>query len=125
MEIEDKRSINHEEQQANHLKSREKSEHRRNLRKPLKGQRRNLKPSGPRDKNWNYGTEDEWDDAKFEQRQRIMPLDERDRRRSLEAAAYRRPNGASNRRTDHCETPRDGFVGEQRAMQRQSEPARP
>ena len=98
MEIEDKRSIDHEEQQADHLKSREKAEHRRNLRKTLKAQRRNLKPRGPRDKNWSYATEDEWDDAKFEQRQRVMPLDERDRRLSLEAAAYRRPNGVLGER---------------------------
>ena len=110
METESNRPIEHEEREANHLKNREQSEHRRRLRKTLKGQRRNLKPRGPRDRNWTYDTAEDWDDADIEQRQRIMPLDEADRRRSLEAAAYRNPNGRGERATG------EQAIGEHRGM---------
>ena len=112
LEIEDQRSIEHEEKVADHHRNTVKAEHRRNLRRTLKGQRRNLKPRGPRDKNWIDVTGDQWDGTKFEQRQRIMPLDEGDRRRSLEAAAYRRTNGVPAERAiaEHATTKHRGMI---------------
>ena len=54
-----------------------------------KGQRRNLKPKPPRKKNWTTEEYDDWDQHGHEVRERIMPMDELDRRRALERAAFR------------------------------------
>ncbi len=58
-----------------------------------KGQRRNLKPKPPRRKNWNAEEYEEWDEHDHEVRERIMPMDEQDRRRALEQAAFRAAAG--------------------------------
>ena len=65
-----------------HIQRRSRS-HR--LRVARKGQRRNLRPRPPRKKDWAVQPR-EWDDSDHELRERIMPIDERDRRRALEKA---------------------------------------
>ena len=69
----------------------EKAIRGRRLQKALKGKRRNLEPKPPRKKDWTRESYDSWDDSNLDQRERIMPIDERDRRRSLEQAAFKDP----------------------------------
>ena len=54
-----------------------------------KGQRRNLKSKPPRKKNWNREQHEDWNQHDHQRRERIMPVDERDRRRALEQSAFR------------------------------------
>ena len=54
-----------------------------------KGQRRNLKPRPPRKKDWTLDEYEDWDRHDEPLRERIMPIDENDRRRDLERAAFR------------------------------------
>lgn len=68
-----------------HIESRSLS---RRLRVARKGQRRNLRPRPPRKKDWAV-LPIEWDDSDHELRERIMPMDEKDRRRALEKAVLR------------------------------------
>ncbi len=56
---------------------------RRNL-----GLRRNLQPKGPRQKRWDPVDHEEWDDLDHTSSQKIMPLDEGDRRRAVQKAAF-------------------------------------
>ena len=55
----------------------------------VKGQRRNLKPRPPRRKDWTLEEYEDWDRHDHPVRERIMPIDENDRRRGLEQAAFR------------------------------------
>ena len=55
----------------------------RRLRVARKGQRRNLRPRPPRKKDWDV-LPSEWEDSDHDLRERIMPIDENDRRRTLE-----------------------------------------
>ena len=63
----------------------EKGNRSRRLRVARRGQRRNLRPRQPRKKDWAVSPI-EWDDSDHELRERIMPIDESDRRRALEKA---------------------------------------
>ncbi len=66
----------------------EKSARRQRLKSARKGQRRNLEPKPPRRKNWDVASVDEWDELDLDPRERIMPIDELDRRRAIENAAF-------------------------------------
>lgn len=68
----------------------EKGARRRRLRAAGEGQRRNLEPKPPRKRDWELASVDEWDELDLEPRERIMPIDERDRRRAIEAAAFKK-----------------------------------
>ena len=69
----------------------EKAIRRGRLAKALKGQRRNLESKPPRKKNWTLERHEDWDDIGYELRERVMPIDERDRRRAVEQAAFKDP----------------------------------
>ena len=69
----------------------EKAVRGRRLRTALKGQRRNLKPKPPRRKDWTPERDEDWDAPDHELRERIMPIDEKDRRRAVERAAFKGP----------------------------------
>ena len=51
-----------------------------------KGQRRNLKSRPPRRKSWALATYEDWDQHDHQPLERIMPIDEGDRRQALERA---------------------------------------
>ena len=53
------------------------------------GLRRNLKPKPPRSKNWTLEQHGDWEQHDHQLRERIMPIDERDRRRALKQAVFR------------------------------------
>ena len=62
-----------------------KSDRRRKLATERKKYRRNQQPRGPRQRDWipanlDLTQLDEWDDSGYEDFERIMPLDEADRR---------------------------------------------
>ena len=61
----------------------------RGTKRVLKGQRRNLKPRPPRRKDWTLEEYEDRDQHDYPIRERIMPIDENDRRRALERAAFR------------------------------------
>ena len=69
----------------------EKAIRQRRLRTARKGQRRNLEPKPPRKKAWTMERYEDWDDLGHKLHERIMPIDERDRRRALEQAAFKDP----------------------------------
>ena len=54
-----------------------------------RGQRRNLKPKPPRSKNWTLEQYGDWEQHDHQLRERILPIDEGDRRRALKQAAFR------------------------------------
>lgn len=87
MDNEDRPSIESAKTVADHTKNEAKAK-RRQLRAEQKRRRRNLKSKGPRTKNWAYDSLVEQDDFGLERRERMMPLDEGDRRRNLERAAF-------------------------------------
>lgn len=53
------------------------------------GLKRNIDPKAPRTKRWDPVSEEEWDDTADDQLERVMPLDERDRRKAMEKTAFR------------------------------------
>ncbi|MDA1347835.1 MAG: ribosome small subunit-dependent GTPase A [Chloroflexi bacterium] len=57
--------------------------------------KRNIDPKAPRTKRWDAVSEEEWDDTADDQLERVMPLDESDRRREMEEAAFRAEAGRS------------------------------
>ena len=61
----------------------------RRAKRMRKGQRRNLKPKPPRRKDWALEEYEDWDQHDHPVRERIMPIDENDRRRGLERAAFK------------------------------------
>lgn len=73
----------------NHFEMRDR---RRRLKAARKGMRRNLRPKPPRRKNWALDRHDGADDAERSRHERIMPIDEGDRRHALEQAAFRNPD---------------------------------
>jgi hypothetical protein len=46
--------------------------------------RRNIKSKAPRIRDWGTGADDDWEETQYSERDRIMPEDERDRRRGIE-----------------------------------------
>ena len=52
-----------------------------------RGLRRNIRSSTPRSHEWGPGDEEDWDESDYTERDRIMPEDERDRRRRMEREA--------------------------------------
>ncbi len=70
----------------NHLKNMEKSERKQQLRKANKKMRRNVSSKGARRKDWF--DVDAVMDGDYDDFERIMPLDESDRRRNVEQMAY-------------------------------------
>lgn len=108
MEYEDNSSIESGKSEADHVKETAKANRRRRLRTDGKKQRRNLKSRAPRAKSWNYESLVDQDDSGLERRERIMPLDEIDRRRRLEQSAFHDDHGAQ----DHSITDTQGIVGE-------------
>ena len=73
---------------TDHVTNEAKSKRRQQLRAEGKKRRRNLKPRPPRSKSWDYELMSNPDDVGSVRHERIMPLDERDRRRDLEMAAF-------------------------------------
>ena len=69
------------------IRSYERGMQRQRARAARGVQRRNLEPRPPRKKNWEVESHAEWDDTHFDLRERIMPIDERDRRSTIESAA--------------------------------------
>ena len=65
--------------------------------------KRNLNPRPPRNKRWTAEDPDRWDDQDHARQERIMPVDEGDRRRAVEQAAFEtnraRANGPGSRET--------------------------
>ena len=53
------------------------------------GLRRNLKPKPPRSKSWTLEQHGDWEQHDHQLRERIMPIDEKDRRRALKQAVFR------------------------------------
>ena len=68
---------------------------RRNL-----GLRRNLQPKGPRQKSWDPVDYEEWDESDHSSSQKIMPLDEGDRRRAVQKAAFDAASSSSDEPED-------------------------
>ena len=62
---------------------------RRRLRTVRRGQRRNLEPKPPRENNLKLERYEDWDDLDHGPYERIMPIDERERRRAIEQAAFK------------------------------------
>ena len=84
----------------------EKAVRRGRMKAVRKRQRRNLEPKPPRKKDWTLERYEDWDDLDYERRERIMPLDEGDRRRAIEQAAFKDSTGQSspdNRRATAAE----------------------
>ncbi len=79
------------ERVANYLKNTAKGARRQRLRATRKGVRRNLQSKPPRRKDWTMGRCEECDDLDHERRERIMRIDEGDRRRAMERAAFQNP----------------------------------
>ena len=79
----------HDKLAADVEKSFAQSTRRGRLRAALKKNRRNLEPKPPRKKDWELRSTDDWDDVEYQPNERIMPIDEGDRRRSLEQAAFK------------------------------------
>lgn len=79
-----------------------------------KAVRRNLEPKGPRKKGWDALGEEAWDDMGLDANERIMPIDENDRRKDLARAVFAPPRetelGTSMPGTDHPETAVRGTV---------------
>lgn len=78
-----------------HHKGQQKSARRKSIEAQRKKFKRNQQPKGPRRKDWTFlardaALPDEWDDGDTISFERIMPLDEGDRRRALERAALAR-----------------------------------
>lgn len=69
------------------IRSYERGMQRQRARAARGVRRRNLEPRPPRKKNWEVESHAEWDDTHFDLRERIMPIDERDRRSTIESAA--------------------------------------
>lgn len=90
-------------------KGMQKSERSRKIAAQQKNFRRNLQPKSARRKNWipedlDLERLDEWADEEFDDRERIMPRDEGERRRALEKAAFSAAL-ASNGRGPAADTP--------------------
>ncbi len=75
------------------LRSLERGAGRQRLQAARKGQRRNLEPKPPRKKSWEAASVDDWEEHALDQHERIMPVDERDRRHAIEEAAFRMAGG--------------------------------
>ena len=79
-----------------HVKNMAKGERRRKLAAERKKFRRNRQPKGPRRKDWvpdsldalrlDEWTDEDWDNGDYDDYERIMPMDEGERRRELEQA---------------------------------------
>ena len=90
----------------------EKAIRRGNVRAVRKRQRRNLEPKPPRKKDWTLERHEDWDDLDYERRERIMPLDEGDRRRAIDQAAFKdsaAPSGPDTRKAPAVDS-RHGMV---------------
>ena len=68
----------------------ERRERRRRLKVARKGLRRNLRRKPPRKKSWELDG-GEGPNHEYDRHERIMPIDEADRRRAIERAAYKNP----------------------------------
>ena len=78
------------EQPADHLKAQKMVDRHQFQGKTNKlGLKRNIDPKAPRTKRWEPLSEEEWDDTADDQFERVMPLDESDRRKEMEKAAFR------------------------------------
>ena len=72
-----------------HQQNSEKSARRKKLQSAKKKLKRSHQPKRARRKNW-LPANDNWDDLDYAQEERVMPRDERDRRRALEQAAFKK-----------------------------------
>ena len=70
------------------LQGQKKGTRRQQLQSARKKMKRNIKSKGPRNKNTPFNDMDDSDGLDYLQHERIMPLDERDRRRELERGAF-------------------------------------
>ena len=78
------------EQLADHLKAQKVvGRHQFRGKTNKLGLKRNIDPKAPRTKRWDPLSEEEWDDTADDQLERVMPLDESDRRKEMEKAAFR------------------------------------
>ena len=73
----------------NYQKEMEKHERSQRLRKSKKGTRPNIKSRKPRQKNWEYMDDDDWDAPGFYQDERVMPRGTEGRQKELEGKARR------------------------------------
>ena len=92
-----------------HVSNVAKAKRRQLLRAEGKKRRRNLKPRPPRSKSWDYDLILDPDDIDSIPHERIMPLDERDRRRDLEKTAFQ--SLRDSREDIAAKTPGDGETG--------------
>jgi ribosome biogenesis GTPase len=79
---------------ARHEQGMEKSARRQKLQAAKKKFKRNQQPKQARRKNWLPDNLDDPDSMDFAQAERVMPRDERDRRRALAQAAFRQTDNA-------------------------------
>jgi ribosome biogenesis GTPase len=88
-------------------------ERRKQLRQANKKFKRGQQNTRKRRRDWlpdNPDTLDDWDDADYTAVERIMPLDESERRRSVEAAAFRSAADSDEPADDELQAP-DGLTG--------------
>lgn len=86
-----KGSEEHAEDVAKFLKGQSKGTSKRKISAASKRLRRNLKPKGPRTRDWAPEDPDSWDEIDYLPEQRIMPKDELERKRAIEQAAFSAP----------------------------------
>jgi ribosome biogenesis GTPase len=66
--------------------------------------RRNIKSKAPRIRDWGTGADDDWEETQYSERDRIMPEDERDRRRGIERESLGADGAIEGQAALHDET---------------------
>ncbi len=74
-----------------HMEQMQKGERRRKLQAVNKKIKRGYEPKPARRRDWLPDDPEAWDEVDYAQAERVMPLDERERRRTLEQAIYAEP----------------------------------
>ena len=69
---------------------------KRRSRSGKRGLRRNIRSTTPRNQDWGSGDVEEWDESEHLERDRIMPEDERDRRRRIQREALGDDTGSTS-----------------------------
>ena len=77
------------DQVERYLKGNKKAERRKNLRAANKKMKRGQTSKQSRRRDWNLDDPEAWEDGNFDSIERIMPLAEKERRRNVEALAFR------------------------------------
>lgn len=76
-----------------HMEQMQKGEQRRKLQAVRKKMKRGYEPKPARRRDWLPGDVESWDELDYVPEERVMPLDERERRRTLEQAVFAEPGG--------------------------------